>query len=293
MSAAVSPTAKSLILDLLSTLRRGTMPVGALVEAGALFGIAGNAVRVALARLLASGYVARDQRGRYRLGAKAAPVERRIGSWREVDRATRPWPGSWIAIHQVGGAASPRRAEARGRERALRLLGFRSLASGLFLRPDNLRDGAAAVRSEARELGLPETDLVFALHALDPADDARARSLWDVRALRASYRAQLRQIEESEARLGRLPAERPERAEEAMVETFLLGGSIIRGLVLDPLLPDAICPGDERRSLVEALRRYDRLGRTAWAGFLRRFDVPHIRTPLDSHLAVAPERLAG
>src|SRR6185369_11769610 len=99
MSAAVSPTAKSLILDLLSTLRRGTMPVGALVEAGELFGIPGNNVRVALARLLAAGQVARDERGRYRLGATAEPVERRVRSWRELDRATRAWDGTWLAIH--------------------------------------------------------------------------------------------------------------------------------------------------------------------------------------------------
>ena len=36
----------------------------------------------------------------------------------------------------------------------------------------------------------------------------------------------------------------------------------------DPLLPDAIAPGDERRQLLEAMVRYDRLGRAAWAGLL-------------------------
>jgi phenylacetic acid degradation operon negative regulatory protein len=288
----VDPTAKSLILDLLSTLRRGTMPVGALVEAGALFGIAANNVRVALARLLAAGVVLRDRRGRYRLGPKAEPVERRVGSWREIDRATRAWSGDWIGIHHLAPAAA-RRTGDRDRSRALRLLGFRALAPGLSVRPDNLREGVEGVRQEALALGLPESDLVVGLHDLAPGDEARARSLWDVGALRASYRARLRDIEASEARLGRLGEERSGSAEDAMVETFLLGGSIIRELVLDPLLPEAICPGDERRALVESLRRYDRLGRTAWAGFLRRFDVPHIRTPLDSHLAITPERLAG
>jgi phenylacetic acid degradation operon negative regulatory protein len=289
----MGPTAKSLILDLLATLRRGTMPVGALVEAGALFGIAGNAVRVALARLLASGHVLRDQRGSYRLGPKAAPVERRVGSWRDLDRATRAWSGGWIAIHHVARTASQGRREERGRARSLRLLGFRALAPGLSVRPDNLRDGAAELGREAVALGLPETDLVLAVHALGAAQQERAQTLWDVDALRTGYRERLRQIGDSEARLGRLAVDGTTRIEEAMVETFLLGGSIIRELVLDPLLPDAICPGDERRALVESLRRYDRLGRTAWAGFLRRFDVPHIRNPLDSHLTIAPERLAG
>ena len=66
---AMEPTAKSLILDLLSTLRPGSaMPVGALVEAGSLFGLSGNNVRVSIARLLAGGQIARDERGHYRLG---------------------------------------------------------------------------------------------------------------------------------------------------------------------------------------------------------------------------------
>ena len=68
------PTARSFILDLLSTLRSGSMPVAALVEAGGLFGIAENNVRVALTRMRSSGQVERDARGRYRLGAAAGPA---------------------------------------------------------------------------------------------------------------------------------------------------------------------------------------------------------------------------
>ena len=53
------PNGKSLILDLLATLREGSMPVRALVSAGALFGVGENNVRVSLARLYASGRVER------------------------------------------------------------------------------------------------------------------------------------------------------------------------------------------------------------------------------------------
>lgn len=278
----MTPPGRSLILDLLSTLRRGTMPVAALVEAGALFGIPGNAVRVALARLLATGQVARDERGRYRLGAGAEPVERRVRSWREVDRATRPWDGAWLAVHQGASRGERRRADGRGRERALRLLGLRVLQPGLAIRPDNLRAGVHQVREELYGLGLPAGDLVVELRGFDPAAEARARRLWDAAALRRGYRQRLRELAAGEQRVQKLPIE------QAMVESFLLGRSIIRDLVLDPLLPDAICPGDERQALVDALRRYDRLGRTAWAGFLARFDVPHVGMPLDG----AHERLA-
>ena len=49
------PTPRSLIVDSLTTLRYGSMPVAALVQAGALFGIAEGSVRVARQRLQADG----------------------------------------------------------------------------------------------------------------------------------------------------------------------------------------------------------------------------------------------
>jgi phenylacetic acid degradation operon negative regulatory protein len=51
---------------------------------------------------------------------------------------------------------------------------------------------------------------------------------------------------------------------EAMAETFRLGGEAVRRIVLDPLLPEAIVDARARRALVDAMRRYDRLGRKYW-----------------------------
>ena len=284
------PPAKSFILDLLSTLRRGTMPVSALVEAGELFGIASNSTRVALVRLLADGHVARDERGRYRLGAGAQPVERRVTRWRESEQQTRRWAGGWLGVHVDGSAAavsgSPARQERRGRDRALRLVGFRSLTPGLAIRPDNLKRGIDAVRDELRSLGLPGCDLVFELRAMDPATDQRARSLWDVSGLRATYRNLGAELEKSGRQLERFPVE------EAMVESFLLGGRALRQLVLDPLLPEAICPGAEREALRTTMRQYDRLGRAAWSQFLKRYDVPHLSTPADTRMTTGLDGLS-
>src|SRR2546427_11593325 len=81
----VRPTAKTVILDLLATLREGSMPVRALVAAGALFDLDENNVRVALTRLLAAGLVERDERGRYRAGERAGAVGRRIARWRRIE----------------------------------------------------------------------------------------------------------------------------------------------------------------------------------------------------------------
>ena len=279
----MEPTARSFILDLLSTLRGGTMPVSALVEAAALFGIAGNSVRVALTRLTASGQVERDSRGRYRMGAAARPVVRWATSWREIERRIRRWDGAWIGVLEGQRAG---RGERRHRERALRFLGFRPLTPRLAVRPDNLRGGSAALRDELGALGLPPGDLVVQLRDLDAHSEARARAIWDGTRLRGEHRALASEIERDIDAVQRLPVE------QAMVRSFLLGGRAIRQLVLDPLLPDDIVPGDQRRELLAAMRRYDPLGRELWASFLARHGIPH-RKGLGKGLAPADTRMAA
>jgi phenylacetic acid degradation operon negative regulatory protein len=284
MFVAVRPTAKSLVLELLSTLRRGSMPVRALVAAGALFGIAENSIRVALARLYAAGSVERDERGRYRLGRGSEAVRGQVGSWRRLEERRRPWSGGWVGLHRPSGGAD------RERARALRWLGFAALEPELALRPDNLEGGVAGVRERLAALGQGAGALVFGLRELDPTTELRARRLWDADALARACTESRRELEQSRARLAGLSLE------EAMVETFLLGGRVLRQLVLDPLLPEEIAPAAPRRDLLDAMVEYDRLGRACWAPFLERFDVPHRHTPanLASELrsALQPE-LAG
>ena len=71
-----------------------------------------------------------------------------------------------------------------------------------------------------------------------------------------------------------------------MAESFLVGGVAIRRLVLDPLLPDEIVPSAERHRLIESMRRYDRLGREIWSGWL---GEPRADTlPLPAGVAPAP-----
>ncbi len=251
------------------------MPVGALVAVGGLFDLGESSIRVAVARLLAAGLLERDERGRYRLGAQAAPLSRRVGGWRRLEERTRRWEGGWIGVHRRADGALRRRAGLR-RDQTLRLLGFAPLAPRLHVRPDNLRSGVGQARDELAELGLETGALVFALRDLDPASDARARGLWDAAELCAGYARSLDDLAQSERHLASLPVE------AAMVESFLLGGRVIRQLVLDPLLPEPIVPSAERRALVEAMRRYDRTGRRAWAAFLERFGVAHATTPADT-----------
>jgi phenylacetic acid degradation operon negative regulatory protein len=100
-TAVPSPSPRSLILDLLSTLRGGSMPVGALVAAGGLFGIAENGVRVALSRLLRRDLAQRDERGRYRLGPRAAALNERVVSWRRIEERLRRWDGGWVGVQHA------------------------------------------------------------------------------------------------------------------------------------------------------------------------------------------------
>jgi phenylacetic acid degradation operon negative regulatory protein len=141
-----------------------------------------------------------------------------------------------------------------------------------------LRGGVDQVRNDLGNLGLSESAMVCEIGALDPARDARARTLWDGAELARGYRESLRTITQSGVRLPRLPVA------DAMRESFTLGGRIIRQLVLDPLLPEPLAPVELRNQLVDAMRAYDRVGRECWAQFMRGLGVPHRQAPSDSRL---------
>ena len=259
----MDPTPKRLILDLLSTAPERALPVAALVAAGQLFGITENNIRVSVVRLRAAGLVDADERGRYRLTDAAAPVGRHVTAWRDVEARGRPWDGGWIGVHTAAVQRSERRAHRHG-DRALRLFGFQPVAAGLHLRPDNLAGGIEAVRAQLHELGLDRKALVFGVRDLDETAERRARRLWDTKALRDGYRLSLAALQKSQRRLAALPVH------EALIESFSLGGRVIRQIVLDPLLPEPLVPANERRALVEAMRCYDRAGRSRWSEFLKR-----------------------
>lgn len=265
------PTARSLLLDLLSTVSRGSVPVRALVRSGELFGIEANAIRVALARLRAAGLVASDQRGRYRLGRGAGAVRGQVGAWRARQPRTRRWDGGWLAVW-TGNLSRGDRGALRRRLRALAFLGFRALEPGLEVRPDNLAESIEETRERLGALGLDAEAMVCRIESLDPGREARAHGLWDVDALRRAYRESARELTESAAALAGQPRER------AMAESFLLGGAALRQLAYDPLLPEQLGSHEERDRLVEEMRRYDRLGREAWAGML---EVDGEHTPAD------------
>ncbi len=266
------PTPKSLVLDLLSSVRGAAIPVRALVAAGAIFDIGAESVRVALVRLCARGTVEHNQRGQYRLAAAAQPVHRHVVSWSQIEDRLLPWRGAWIGVHTAGVDRSDRPA-LRRHDRALAFSGFRPLVPHLYIRPDNLRGGIEAVRADLCALGLDSAAPVFALAQLDVAGERRARLLWDTAGLQRGYESMTAALARSTARL---PGLAPRAA---MAESFIVGGQVIRELARDPLLPEPIAPAGERAALIDAMRIYDRNGRAYWRELMREHGAPHLRGP--------------
>ncbi len=261
MTADRTLTPKALLLDLLRVARPASVPVQALVGVGKLFGLTGNALRVALTRLSARGLVESDERGSYRLAPSSDPVSEHVEAWRLGEARTTLWDGEWLAASLPrGGGRTARRHSVR----ALGMLGFAEGLDGLHVRPDNLRGGVARVREQLGALGLEDRSELFTARGFDAALVERwTRKLWPLARLERSYATTLGALERSARRVIGLPLER------AVVETFRVGGNAIRVLATDPLLPDAILRSHKRRALTHAMLAYDRLGREVWARLAR------------------------
>lgn len=251
------PTAKRLVLELLSAAAPQEVPAFVLVQAAALFHVSEVNVRVTLARLVAAGTLDVTGRGLYRLGEDAQALTKQVTSWRELEKQLKRWDGAWACVH-TGDLGRSDRAALRRRERALRLLGFRALSPSLEVRPDNIEGGVAALRERLVSLGLPESALVFRASDLDAKTDARARALWDGKRLTASYR-------QTRERMDRwLVASQELSPETAAKEAFLFGGDVLRQILFDPRLPEPLVDVAERRAMVDAAKRFDAHGRRLW-----------------------------
>jgi len=253
-----NPSPRQLILRLLLSADDATISSRDAVAACSVFGVRENSVRVALVRLSSAGMVEAASRGTYRLGPNAAPLADDLRTWRVVESRVREWSGHWLAVHTAGLPRSDRSATRRA-DRALRLLGFRELDRDFFVRPDNLVGGVPAVRARLSKVGLdPETSGVFLASELDPERDSRARQLWNGEKLTKSYATMRATLDDWLERASSI------ELDVAARESFLLGHEAVRLLVFDPLLPAPLVDVEERREFVEAVLRFDRVGRAVW-----------------------------
>ncbi|MNL63172.1 hypothetical protein D3C87_1872750 [compost metagenome] len=103
---------------------------------------------------------------------------------------------------------------------------------------------------------------MFRLAGLDPAAQAAARGLWNVRALADDCRRLQAGLERGEQRLRTVPLE------VAVRESLLLGRAVIAHLVRDPLLPDELMSPAPRTALRAVARRYQDRARKLWRQWL-------------------------
>lgn len=263
----MAPQPRQLILKLLLAADDGELSARDAVAGCALFGIRENSVRVALVRLASAGLIEAAGRGSYRLGPNGTGLAADVATWPSAERRLREWQGGWVAVH-VGNLGRSDRVALRARDRALALLGLRELDRGLFLRPDNLVGGVEGVRQRLHKLGLEENAAVFLARELDAGREKRARALWDGKALTRQYRQSRQQLEKWLARAADL------EPEVAARESFLIGSEAIRQVVFDPLLPEPLVDGAERRDFVAAVLAFDRAGRDIWRHLFAQVALP-------------------
>lgn len=248
-------TARRVALNLVRVSPRRGIGVGHLIEVGALFGFAPNAMRVALTRLSAQGLLESDGPGTYRLGAAAQGLSEYAEQWRRGEARVRPWKGAFIAVALP---AKPLRRERRASLAALNRLGFADGFGGLWVRPDNLREPADATRQRLYALGLEDAAELMVVDQLGERLRSRLAGLWPVARLAREYKKRIKALQASLDRLPTLPHA------ESLVQTFMLGGEAIRLLATDPLLPAELMPSTARAELTELMLRYDRAGHAVW-----------------------------
>jgi phenylacetic acid degradation operon negative regulatory protein len=255
-------TARELVIDFLSNRYPREMSVQEIAGVGIALGFSEQSLRMALTRLVEQSVAANTGRGRYRLSPSGEAMREEVRKWRHLDNLAKPWSGAWIGVFD---AAIPRsdRASLRRHERAIRLRGFRELQSGLWIRPDNLRDSVAELREQLRALGLHPAALVVGLQDLDDAARAKATDLWDIASMLATYRALADELHASKSKLERLPLD------TAAAESMVLGRDVIRHINLDPVLPEELMPQRALSNLIHLMSDYDQHARQIWRRFMR------------------------
>lgn len=207
-------------------------PVAALVRLLEPLGIAAPAVRTAVSRMVAQGWLEpvglADGRG-YRATGHAVRRLSDTGD-RVYGRADRRWDGHW----HLAMLSLPRDRSARQRLRAdLGFLGYAPLTDELWVSPWPREELADVVRESGAEVTVARAD------RFDPPD--APRRAWDLDALASAYDAWLATA--ADTTTAQLAAhEDPDEA--AFSARFLLVHEWRKFLFDDPGLPDELLPRD-------------------------------------------------
>lgn len=249
-------TPKNLIVQVLSAGRGQVVSVEDFILVGNIFGFKSNAVRVALARLVKDFMVESDERGFYRLHPSHNPKDEWIYQWRLGVKRMRRWDGGWL------GASFLTRVSPKERQDSLKIIrrfGFAEGIHEMWIRPDNLRTSLSSLRQALYGMGLTQNMELFVCNGFSTRLVEHWKDLlWPLKQIKKQYHHLLQSIEKSQKKCPDMPLE------QALLETFMLGGEIIYSLARDPLLPEEIASQDLLKKLTQAMLDYDRLGRHLW-----------------------------
>ncbi|TDE20883.1 hypothetical protein [Actinomadura sp. 6K520] len=255
------PTARKLLLDLVTARPRTRFTIAALCRAGEIVGLSAPSIRMAAQRLHEEGVLERAGRGVYLPRPDRLRTYPHVAQWATRHRSRVPWTGRWAAVENSATARTDR-AALRHHDRAVRLLGFHAWRGALHVRPDNLRGGVAALRRTLGDTGMAPDAVVFAIDRLAPDTDAELRRLWDAGELIAELNRTAEELTRSRERLGTLTPE------EFAHESLLLGSRAIATILHDPLLPEDLCDPGPHERLVALTRAYQDTAQAIWGRLL-------------------------
>ncbi len=250
-------TPRRIILDILMAGNGVPITSKEAVSACLLFGIGEVSTRVALTRLLSEKLTETAGRGIYRLGANAMEIADDVSKWRHADQSVRVWHGDYMTIYGHALGRTDRTALVR-RERALRLLGFRELEKGLYIRPNNICTNLASVTDRLQHLGLESGAIACVSSQFDAYTEQRIQSLWDGEALNERYKILSQQLQNWMQQADQLPLD------IAAKESLSMGSAAIHQVVFDPLLPAPMVDVAERENFVKVVRQFDKVGKEIW-----------------------------
>ena len=255
-------SAPELLLSIFDSAREPVLSAAYLVAAGELFDIDSRALRVALGRLVKTGVLSQVGRGQYGIGSAGERLHQTVRAWRNVEDELVPWRGGWLAIY-AGALGRADKTAVRGRERALRILGFAALDHGLlWVRPDNLATGLAGARRRLLDLGLDSDSLALHIDAAEPTGAIDPARLWNTPMLESRYATRLTQLRASRTRI---PSLTPQ---DAAREALAVGRAVTRDILIDPLLPQEMVDTGLRRRMIDEMIDYDRLAKAYWANLM-------------------------
>lgn len=258
----MQPIAKDLLLKLLSVVNNDVLDITAAIQAGAVFELSPNNIRVAINRLQGAGLIEPMTRGAYQLSIKGRVLRDEISFWRTAENFTQPWDGCWIAVLATT-INKTNRTILRNTNRAFGLVGMQELHPGLYIRPNNIQNGVTSIKKKLLSLECDHNIVLFNIDQFDEHYQAKACRLWATAQMEKSYLEQTQILNESLINIKNMPLKNAAR------ETYLLGDHAIKKIIFDPLLPAPLISESARLKFRQTLIEYDKVGHKVWSALLQ------------------------